>query len=446
MIDITKFRASLAAITFFGLFNGSAGALDLLQAYEQALNYDAGFMAALSRYETAKLDLPLAQSANRPIFTSRLDLLRKDDTFNSNAGNSGSSNYGLADLSFDLDQNLYDKSTSYDIKSAGYAVEISTLELGIAKEDIIVRTVASYLDVLAALDNQNLAELELAANEQQLDLATQRLEVGLGTRTDQYEAQARFSGTSAELIAAKNEVVNAQQALEALMGQLFMASPKQEMQPLDNDKVTFDLTEGNEWVGTVLKRNLAYQIKQRQINLQEVEVARSIDARIPSIGLFAGFRAAETGATNLTSGGDSQNWKVGVQGSMPIYLGGSIKIRQEKAGHAYNAAGYDAELSRRDIDRLIRAARRGVQALQRQAEARKEAVIAGKSALESNEEGFKAGITTNLVVLDAQRDLFRAGRDYLQVSYDLVNAIVILERAAGQLDEEDLKRINSWLK
>ena len=52
----------------------------------------------------------------------------------------------------------------------------------------------------------------------------------------------------------------------------------------------------------------------------------------------------------------------------------------------------------------------------------------------------------NLIVLDAQRDLFRDGRDYLRVSYDLVNAIVVLERAAGQLDEQDIIQINSWLK
>jgi len=167
---------------------------------------------------------------------------------------------------------------------------------------------------------------------------------------------------------------------------------------------------------------------------------------VPTFGLFAAARYTDSTATTLTSGGDSQNYLVGVRGSMPIYLGGSIKLRQTRAGHAYNAAEYDAEQSRRDTDRLIRAARRGVQALDRQVEALKQAVIAGKSALESKEEGFKAGVTTNLIVLDAQRDLFRDGRDYLRASYDLVNAIVVLERASGQLDEEDVKRINSWLK
>ena len=131
---------------------------------------------------------------------------------------------------------------------------------------------------------------------------------------------------------------------------------------------------------------------------------------------------------------------------MPFYLGGSIKLRQEQAGYAQNSAKYAAEQSRRDTDRLIRAARRGVESLQRQTEALKESVVAGKSALESKEEGFKAGVTTNLIVLDAQRDLFRAGRDYFRASYDVINAFIILERAAGELDARDISLINTWLK
>ncbi|MCP4010002.1 MAG: TolC family outer membrane protein [Proteobacteria bacterium] len=446
MINFTKLRVLLSVLALFCLFNAPVRALDLSQAYEHARNYDADYMTAISSYEAARLDLPLAESANRPGLTAALGAQHNDDTLNLRAGPTSSADYEQGQLSLDLNQNLYDRSIRYDIDAAGYAVDIAELQLGIAKEELIVTTVENYLNVLSALDNENLAELERTAIEKQLDLATQRLNVGLGTKTDQYDAQARFEGANAELIAAQNEVVNTQQALEAVMGQLFQSSPKQEMRTLDNDKVTLDLVEGEEWVETVLLRNRAYRIKQKQTNIQEVEVARSADARIPSIGLTAGARATDSNGGLASDGSAGQYWTVGVQASMPIYLGGSIKLRQTKAGHAYNSASYEAEQSRRDTDRMIRAARRGVQALQRQVEALKQAVIAGKSALESKEEGFKAGVTTNLIVLDAQRDLFRDGRDYLRASYDLVNAIVVLERAAGQLDEEDVKRINSWLK
>ena len=420
----------------FSCFGGSAHALNLLEAYDQARRYDADYKTAVSNYQAAQLDLPLAQSANRLSITTNLNLRHVGDR------GATTRNYESGEWSLDLGQHLYNRSTHYDIDSAGYAVAIAELELGMAKETLIVDTVANYLNVLSALDNENLAELERAAIEKQLDLATQRLEVGLGTKTDQYDAQARFEAASAELIAAKNEVINTQQALEALMGQLFATHPKDLMQTLDNDKVILDLVEGNEWVARVLQRNRSYQIKLRQIKLQEVEVARSVDARIPTVELFADVSASDSNSAD----GDRQGWTVGVRGSMPLYLGGAIKLRQEKAGYAFNAASHEAAQSRRDTDRLIRAARRDVQSLQRQVEARKQAVIAGKSALEAKEEEFKAGVTTNLIVLDAQRDLFRSRRDYLRASYDLVNAIVLLERSAGELDDEDVSKINSWLK
>jgi len=446
MKNLYRVKTALFALTMLVSMASRVDALDLLQAYEQARFYDAEYMTALSSYEAARLDLPLAQSANRPSLAAGLGLFYRDDTLNLEGRDKSQTDSQQGEVTVDLNQNLYSRDINYDIDSAEYAVIIAQLQLGIANQDLIARTVVIYLDVLAALDNEHLADLERTAIEQQLDLATQRLEVGLGTTTDQYDARGRFEAANAELIAAQNEVINAQQALEALMGQLFQASPRKEMETLDNDKVSWDLVAGDAWVDQALQRNLEYQIKQRQIDIQKIEIERSKAARVPRFGLVAGFRGADASETNVIPAGTNQNWLVGIQGSMPIYQGGSIKLRQNRAGHAYNAASYEAEQARRDADRLIRAARRGVETFRRQVQALKDTIVARKSAMEAKEEGFKAGVTTNLDVLNAQRDLFRSGRDYLRVSYDMVNAIVILERAAGELDGEDVVEINSWLK
>lgn len=445
-MKLKKIYSVCITLALAGAHAGNVLALDLLEAYEYARQNDATYSSALASYEAAKVNYPLARSANRPGVNAGLGVRYDDDEVNFDDGSQASSDYGQGELTVDLNQNLYDKSINYDIDEARVAVEIAELQLGIAEEALIVSTVSSYLNVLAALDNQNLAELERAANENQLELATQRLEVGLGTRTDQYDAKARYEAANAELIAAKNEVINAQQALEALMGRALAGDPKDVVQPLDNEKVIIDLVKGDAWVDEMLPNNRAHRIVLKQVDLQDIAVARSKDARFPSFGLYAGGRAADSGSTAVLQSRDSQTWWVGARATMPLYLGGSIKLRQEQAGYAQNAAKYDAEQSRRDTDRLIRAARRGAESLKRQAEALKEAVVAGKSALESKEEGFKAGITTNLIVLDAQRDLFLAGRNYFQASYDVVNALVILERATGQLDARDISRINTWLK
>ncbi len=445
MLNLTK-RSLLLTVFCVATPVQSVLALDLLEAYSYAQANDANFAAAQAQYEASKLDLPLARSANKPSVTTDADLSYNGDEYTPDDGPSTSSEYDRERLAFALNQNLYNRSTSYDIQSAEYAVQIAELQLGIAQEDLISATVTAYLDVLSALDNQRLAELQLAAIGEQLDLATQRLDVGLGTKTDQYDAQARFETANADLIAAQNEVVNTQQALEALMNRKFMSNPKDEMSTLDNAKVSFDLVQGDSWVESVLKSNRAYQINQRQVDRQQIEVGRAKDARWPTVGLYGNVSASNSGATNVLPDSAQQNWNVGVRASMPLYLGGSIKLKQQRAGYSLNSTQQVAEQSRRDTDRLIRAARRGVESLKRQALAREQAVIAGKSALLSKEEGFKAGVTTNIDVLDAQRDLFRAGRDYFKANYDLVNAIVILERAIGELNDDDVTRINSWLK
>lgn len=434
------------AILCVGAMAQPAVALNLLEAYGYAQQNDANYASALAQYEASRLDLPLAKSANRPGITSDLDISHTDDEVNPDGAPSSSSDYNRSRLAFALNQNLYNRSIGYDIESAEYAVQIAELQLGIAQEELIISTVAAYLEVLSALDNQHLAELQLKAIGEQLDLATQRLDVGLGTKTDEYDAKARFETANADLIAAQNEVINTQQALEALMNRKFTSEPRQEMRTLDNDKVSFDLVSGDSWVEGVLQNNRRYKISQQQVERQRVEVDRTGDARWPTVGLYGGISATDSEATVILPGNTNQNWNVGVRASLPIYLGGSIKINQQRAGYNLNSSELISEQARRDTNRLIRAARRAVESLSRQVQAREQAVIAGKSALESKEEGFKAGVTTNINVLDAQRDLFAAGRDYFKANYDLVSAIIILERSSGELNEEDVARINSWLK
>ena len=57
----------------------------------------------------------------------------------------------------------------------------------------------------------------------------------------------------------------------------------------------------------------------------------------------------------------------------------------------------------------------------------------------------RQGLTTNIEVLDAQRDLFRAERNYLKARYDYVLQVLLLEQLSGQLNEEDVSRVNRWL-
>jgi outer membrane protein len=48
-------------------------------------------------------------------------------------------------------------------------------------------------------------------------------------------------------------------------------------------------------------------------------------------------------------------------------------------------------------------------------------------------------------VVNAQREVFRAKRDYAQSRYDYILDTLRLKRAAGMLTPTDLTPINTWL-
>ena len=149
---------------------------------------------------------------------------------------------------------------------------------------------------------------------------------------------------------------------------------------------------------------------------------------------------------NISVSGDSTTAFVGLQLNFPLYLGGSIKLRTEQAGLLYNREDRLLEQARRIAASDTTSAFLDVSSGVSQVEALFEAISAGESALEAKEEGFSAGLTTNLDVLDAQRDLSQSLTDYLRARYTYILSFLELERAAGQLDEEDMQRVNSWLE
>jgi outer membrane protein len=99
----------------------------------------------------------------------------------------------------------------------------------------------------------------------------------------------------------------------------------------------------------------------------------------------------------------------------------------------------------RDTKRNMRQAFLGAKSRLQRINALAAAVRASENALLAKEEGFAAGLTTNIAVLDAQRDLFSAQRDYFKERYDYILQVLELERLAGDLDETDMARVNAWL-
>ena len=401
------------------------GKTDLLLVYQMARVQDPVFAAQSYRYQAALEIVPRSKAALRP----QLSASGSHTEATSDAA-------GATHASIALSQSLYNKSSRISVTQAGQQADQAELRFVIASADLVNRVVNVYFSVLAAEDNVGLSHRNERAIKRQLELAQERLEVGLGTRTDLFDARARFEQAVADTIEAEKLLDDSRQTLIALVGE-----EVGDLQPLP-DTVTLGppLPDDSEaWVAEALKNNPDLKVKSFNISLSDLEIDRQKAQRLPSVGLKL------SGNYSDIYTGDDTNARMMFSVDIPFYQGGLVDSRVREAAENLNAARYDHEAAIRELRLATRQTFLGIKSRLRRIDALAEAVRAGENALLAKEESFAAGLTTNIAVLDAQRDLFRAERDYLKARYDYIRQMLELEELVGNLDEEDVRRVNTLL-
>ena len=301
---------------------------------------------------------------------------------------------------------------------------------------LVSRTVRAYFTVLAAEDNLELSKKNQAALKRQLELAQERLDVGLGTRTELFDARARFEKAVADTIESEKLVDDATQSLIVLVGQ--------DVGPLMTlpDSVSLGAPQpddADQWIERALSDNVSLQAKSIGIDLSNLEIDRQKSLRLPTLGVSV------SGSYNDLATGDDTSARLLFSVDIPFYQGGLINSKVREAADNLNASRSDYESASRELISDTRQTFLSVKSRLRRLEALSAAVEAGENALVAKEESFAAGLTTNIAVLDAQRDLFIAQRDFLSERYDYILQMLELERLVSDLNEEDVRRVNTLL-
>ncbi|MGW8248402.1 MAG: TolC family outer membrane protein [Acidiferrobacterales bacterium] len=412
------------------LASGNAQALDLVQSYNLAKQADPVFLGASEKYQADKLVLRQADSALLPTISGTADATRYQTP-----SAIDSKGYTLS-----ITQPLLNFGVFAGIGQARAEVRRAEAEYSAAQQDLMLRVAQAYLGALAAQDGVELAQAERDAISQQLEVAEGRLSAGLGTITEVHDARARFQFAEASLLDAKNKLSDSLEALSELTG-----SMSETLKTLKSEIPTVHPQPENQeqWVDTAEKQNLSILASQAAYDASRKQVQIQRSGHFPSLSLFGRISDNESSPTQPA---DGRNDSVGIQLTVPIFQGGYVSASTSQARHLREAARQQLEASRRGTRRLTRNAYAGVVTGIERVAALKQSVIAGESALTAKQTGFEAGINTNLDVLNAQRDLFIAKRDYAQSRYTYILDLLRLKQAAGQLNEKDLQEVNGWLQ
>ncbi len=419
-------------------------ATDLAEALRLAAENDAEYQAAGAANRAAQEATPQARADLLPSISASADTFGTElDVREASAvAAEGRRRFNSRSMSVDLVQPLYRKDRWIRLDQARTEVSASDADFEFAFQELLLRVASRYFDVLRARDTLTFSRAEQEAFGQQLEQSQQRFEVGLIAITDVEEAKAGFDLARAQVIEAENELANAREALREVTGEYH-----DELSIL-GDSMPLELPEPDDidaWTRTALERNLELKSRRFDTEGSRLEIERAEAGHLPTLDLVGSHRR-DRSSGGASGGSRTWNSQIGLELRVPIYLGGSIVSQTRESRHLYQQSLDEQEQLRRQVQRQARDAYLNVASGISRVRALAQAVVSNRSAVEATEAGFQVGTRTTVDVLNAQRDLFQAQRDFADARYSYVVDTLTLKLAAGSLSEEDIALVNSWLE
>ena len=420
-------------------------AADLLDTFHSAQTNDPVFSAARATQQAGQEKLPQGRSLLMPSVNLVANSTFNDQTTQYQGASpfpGGNHRYNSHGYGVTLVQPLFRQQNWIAYSAAELQVAQSDAQFRAAEQELVLRVAQAYFDVLMARDSVQLAEAQKTAIAEQLAQAKRNFEVGSATITDTHEAQARHDLTSAQEIAAQNNLEIRQRTLQQLTNEL----PK-DIKPLGKQ---FKLeapqpADMEKWVNDAQLNSLQLAIARAGAELAEKEVSRNLGGHLPTVDLVANYAKNYANGGSFGVGSDSTNKSVGVQLSLPLFQGGAVNSKWREAEAHRERAARELENTRRSVALQTRQAYLGVVSGIAQVKALQQALTSSESVLEASKLGQEVGVRTNLDVLNAQQQLYSTRRDLYQAEYNYLLSQLRLKAAVGALGEAELARVNQAL-
>jgi outer membrane protein len=349
-------------------------------------------------------------------------------------------NYGVT-----LRQPIFVAEAIFRYGQAKRQVALAEVQFALARQDLMLRTAASYFDVLRAGQALAAGNAELRALEQELARARRSFEVGTAAITDLNEAQARHDLVAAQVLQYQNEEAIAREALARIIGQ---PAP-----PLKAVRAEFPLEQPapavqSEWVAQARQANLFRVASGLGVEVARAEVRARQGARLPTVFLTGDYVVQES--RNPSFGGqvartETDNRVVGLQVSVPLFRGGLLSAQVDEAAALYNQRKSDFVDADRAAEFQAGQAYLQITTAIAQVRAFEQAVKSSAVAYESARRGREVGVRTAVDVLIALQQVYEAQQNLDGARLAYLLGRLDLQAAAGSLTPEDLIAIDRYL-
>ncbi len=416
-----------------GITLNTAQAGALAEIYRQALESDPQLKIARA---TSKADAEITDQRRAGLLP---DINMTADLGYRNSDPNGSTDGNRNAYSVSLTQPVFRAENWFNFQAGKILGAKATVEFSLAQQTLIRRSVSDYLDVLQAQTVYETTLAEEAAFKRRLEQVEAQFEVGLIAITDVEEAKAGYDIARVNRIVAKGDLDNSFEALDRLTGSSW---EQVDLLKADYRVERLQPEQYQPWVDKALDSNLTLRVARYDVDAS-LESRRATESRHkPTVDLVASY-----GRTDINStGGDVDSGFIGLNFNLPLYQGGRTSSEIRESFQRWDASTQTLEDTKRQVVQQTRSLYRDIETDVDSVAARKQTITSTESALEATEAGYSVGTRNIVDVLEAERRVYEAIRDYETARYTYVRNQISFKESLGTLNPDDLYQLDGWLK
>jgi len=396
---------------------------------EQVSISNQNVLAAMAQYDEARASVRVARSAFYPSVSASASVTNSRNSVtvsrtNPNAVSAGThTQYSLpVDVSYQAD---VFGNVRHSVRAARAQAQASEADLENVRLTFQAQLAQFYFELRGADTNTQLLETTVKIYEQYLQLAKDRMEVGVASGADVAQAQTQLASARAQLIDVAASRAQFEHAIAVLVGK-----PPAGASVV---RTSYDANPPQVPTGvasSLLERRPDIAGAERRVSAQNEQIGVATSAFFPQVLLSA------TGGLQSTSAADwftwpSRFWSVGPQVAQTIFDGGKrrAQLALERATYQASVAQYRQTVltAFQQVEDQLSTLR----ILEQEAQAQREAVQSAQEALDIATEQYKAGTADYLQVIVVQAAALQNRRAAIDIATRRLTASVLLVEALG---------------
>jgi outer membrane protein len=424
----------------------AGGPVDILTAYNDALEGNARHRAIVSEYQAAQQLVPAARGKLLPqvALRARYDWVWEDieGTYYQIPNVDSNDEYERYAYGGVIEQVLFNGSLFASLGVAKLKLLQAGFALEDAQDDLLTQVVEAYFAVLGAAEGVRFADAEVATLKQQMEQISARADAGLAIDADRQGAVAAYELALARKSEAQTLMLTSELRLEALTGKQYDGLkllppdvPLSLPQPLDE----------NDWIARARTHNAQVLGRAAGVEVAKKEMQQARRQRWPRLNAQGAMLREDFGG-GVAGDRVEEEERVGLVLDLPIYSGGQVSAGIEASKSKVAQAEALLEDARTQAVRETRIAHLQITSGLVKAQGLKRAVDAAIAAEAATQSAYEAGTRTSADLLQAIETRYDAERNYAVVRYRILLSGIQLRRASGTLVTADLIDLNRQLQ